>query len=73
MHWLIDVHFAEDKTRVWDMNVQKLLNTVRKIALNLSKDYKAKTGTKIPISGVLKRNLFDPNNFLEFLNVFSAN
>ena len=33
MHWLLDVHFTEDKTRVWDMNVQKILNTARKIAL----------------------------------------
>ena len=73
IHWLLDVHFAEDKTRVWDMSVQKLLNTMRKIALNLSKDYKAKTGCKSPISGVLKRNLFDSNNFLAFLDVLSAN
>jgi len=73
MHWLLDVHFAEDKTRVWDMNVQKLLNIMRKIALNLSKEYKAKTESKSPISGVLKRNLFDLNNFSEFLNVLSAN
>jgi len=73
MHWLLDVHFAEDKTRVWDMNVQKLLNTMRKIALNLSKDYKVKTESKIPISGVLKRNLFDLNNFAGFLDVLSVN
>ena len=73
MHWLLDVHFAEDKTRVWDMNVQKILNTMRKIALNLSKDYKAKTNSKHPISGVLKRNLFDLNNFANFLNVLSTN
>jgi len=35
MHWLLDVHFDEDKIRVWDMNVQNILNTIRKIALNL--------------------------------------
>ena len=69
MHWLLDVHFAEDKTRVWDMNVQKLLNIMRKIALNLSKEYKAKSKTKIPISKLLKRNLFDLNNFVDFLDV----
>jgi len=73
MHWLLDVHFAEDKTRVWDMNVQKLLNTMRKIALNLSKNYKAKTESGIPISGVLKRNLFDLNNFAAFLDALSTN
>ena len=73
MHWLLDVHFAEDRTRVWDMNVQKLLNIMRKIALNLSKEYKAKTESNIPISKILKRNLFDLENFMAFLNVLEAN
>jgi predicted transposase YbfD/YdcC len=73
MHWLLDVHFNEDKTMVWDMNVQKLLNLMRKIALNLVKDFKVKMDCKRPISGILKRNLFDLNNLNEFLNVFSPN
>ncbi len=30
MHWLLDVHFLEDKTKVWDMNVQQNLNIMRK-------------------------------------------
>lgn len=34
MHWLLDVHFAEDKTMVWDMNVQQNLNIMRKIRLS---------------------------------------
>jgi predicted transposase YbfD/YdcC len=71
MHWLLDVHFNEDKTRVWDMNVQKSLNILRKIALNLAKQYKQKLGLKVPISGVLRRNLFDPNHLVAFLSCFS--
>jgi len=71
MHWLLDVHFAEDKTRVWDMNVQKTLNIMRKIALNLAKDFKSKTESKVPISGILKRNLFDISNLSDFLDFFS--
>ena len=70
MHWLLDVHFAEDKTRVWDMNVQKSLNIIRKIALNFAREYKSKTSSKSPISGLLKRNLFDLNNFAIFLDLF---
>lgn len=70
MHWLLDVHFAEDKTRVWDMNLQKSLNIIRKIALNFARDYKSKTSSKSPISGILKRNLFDLNNFAIFLDFF---
>ena len=73
MNWLLDVHFGEDKTRVWDMNVQKLLNTMRKIALNLAKNYKQRLGLRIPISGVLKRNLFDPNHLIAFLSCFAEN
>jgi predicted transposase YbfD/YdcC len=73
MHWLLDVHFREDKTRVWDMNVQKLLNTLRKIAINLAKDYKIKTQSRQPMSGILKRNLFDIENLNEFLQVGEAN
>lgn len=66
MHWLLDVHFAEDKTRVWDMNVQKTLNIMRKIALNLARNFKAKSNVKFPISGILKRNLFDLLNLRAF-------
>lgn len=73
MHWLLDVHFAEDKTRVWDMNVQKLLNIMRKIALNLAKEYKFKTKCRQPMSGILKRNLFDLTNLSAFFDVVSVN
>jgi len=58
---------------VWDMNVQKTLNIMRKIALNLAKDYKAKTQSRQAISGILKRNLFDLSNFTAFLQSLSAN
>ena len=71
MHWLLDVHFDEDKTRVWDMDVQKSLNHLRKVALNLAKQYKQMLGLKIPISGVFRRNLFDPNHLIAFLSCFA--
>jgi len=71
MHWLLDVHFDEDKTRVWNMNVQKSLNTLRKVVLNLAKLYKQKLGLIIPVFGVLKRNLFDPNHLVAFLSCFA--
>ncbi len=72
MHWLLDVHFAEDKTMVRDMNVQQSLNIMRKIALNLAREYKLQRLPKSPISGILKRNLFDVNNLAEFLQFFFA-
>lgn len=72
MHWLLDVHFAEDKTMVWDMNVQQNLNIMRKIALNLAREYKSQRLPKSSISGILERNLFDINNLAEFLQFFFA-
>lgn len=72
MHWLLDVHFAEDKTKVWNMNVQQSLNTMRKIALNLAREYKSLRLPKSPISGILKRNLFDVNNLADFLHFLFA-
>ena len=73
MHWLLDVHFSEDKTRVWEMNVQKLLNTARKVALNLIRVFKAADNkTKIPLSAIMRSNLFDLKNFALFLHVLRS-
>jgi len=73
MHWLLDVHFAEDKTRVWDMNVQKILNTTRKIALNMVRLYKsAKHPDRVPLTSVFKENLFDTCKFTRFLDFFRS-
>lgn len=70
MHWLLDVHFQEDKTKVWDMNVQKNLNIIRKISLNLARLYKNLYSPRSAISSILKRNLFDVNNLVSFLYPF---
>lgn len=72
MHWLLDVHYQEDKTKVWDMNIQKTLNILRKIALNLAREYKNKYEPRKAISGILKRNLFDINNLSEFIRFIVA-
>jgi len=71
MHWLLDVHFAEDKTRVWDMNVQKLLNITRKITLNMIRIFKdANRPKRTPLTSVLKKNLFDLQLFACFIEFF---
>ena len=73
MHWLLDVHFAEDKTRVWDMNVQKILNTTRKIALNLVRIFRdANYNANTPLTSVFKENLFDTCKLAAFLDFFKA-
>lgn len=72
MHWMLDVHYQEDRTKVWDMNIQKTLNILRKIALNLAREYKNKCEPRKSISGILKRNLFDINNLSEFIRFIVA-
>lgn len=46
------------------------VSKTEKIALNLARDFKAKTNAKVPISGTLKRNLFDLINLKSFLHCF---
>jgi predicted transposase YbfD/YdcC len=71
MHWLLDVHYAEDKTRVWDMGVQKILNTARKIALNMIRMFKdANRPKRVPLTGIMRENLFDLAQFATFLDFF---
>jgi len=71
MHWLLDVHFTEDKTRIYDMNVQKILNIVRKIALNLVHIYKVSNhNPRTPLSSIMRANLYDMDVLAEFLEFF---
>ena len=71
MHWLLDVHYNEDKTRVWDMNVQKILNSARKIALNMIRIFKENNRSpRTPLSGVMRENLFDLVKLGDFLDYF---
>jgi len=72
MHWMLDVHWHEDKTRARDINVQKTLNIMRKIALNLAREYKAKVKPKSSISGILLDNLFDLRNLSALFDFFFA-
>jgi predicted transposase YbfD/YdcC len=67
MHWFLDVHFSEDFCRVEDRNVQQNLNIVRKIALNSIKDFKEKTGSKLPLSKIMLNCLIDCENMLPIL------
>jgi predicted transposase YbfD/YdcC len=72
MHWLLDAHFSEDKTRVWDMNLQKNLNIMRKTVLNLVKVFKTKKFPKSSLVGILRRNLFDFQVLSDFLAFFKS-
>lgn len=67
MHWLLDVHFDEDHCRVLKRNIQQNLNMLRKTALNLTKRYKERTGSKLPMSKIMFNCLLEQNNILAVL------
>ncbi len=59
MHWLLDVYFNEDKTRFRSTEIQKNFNLVRKIVLNLIKEYQASLPKHKPLSRIMKTNLLE--------------
>ena len=71
MHWLLDVHFDEDRTRAFNDNTQKNLNIIRKIALNLISDFKKLTDSKKTVSGVMRSCLFDVIFLDDFIHVLA--
>ena len=60
MHWLLDVHFEEDYCRVENKNVQQNLNMLRKLAINIIKQYKERSESKRAISKIMFDCLLDP-------------
>jgi len=67
MHCLLDVHFNEDRCTANDRNTQFTLNILRKIVLNLFKNYKAECGNKSPISNIMMDCLMDEKKLLQVL------
>ena len=60
MHWLLDVHFAEDFCRIVNKTIQQNLNMLRKFALSLIKRFKISSNSKRPISQIMFHCLLDP-------------
>lgn len=67
MHWLLDVHFGEDFCRVEDRGIQQNLNMLRKLAINVIKQYKERAGIKRAISKIMLDCLLDPYFILKIL------
>ena len=67
MHWLLDVHFDEDRCRVQSKNVQQNLNMLHKCALNIIRIYKRETQSKLPLNGIMFGALMNPQALLPLL------
>lgn len=67
MHWLLDVHFAEDYFRVANRTIQENMNLLRKFVLSVVKRYKERTASKRPLSQLMFNALLNPSHILYFL------
>lgn len=67
MHWLLDVHFDEDKCRITDKNVQISLNIFRKVAINYIKLYKDRNNLKEPLTHIMLKALMKPSMLKQIL------
>lgn len=64
MHWLLDVHYAEDSCRLQALSLQKNLNMLRKFALSVIKQYKSNTSSKKALSQIMFDCLLNCDNLL---------
>ena len=67
MHWLLDVHFDEDRCRVQSKNIQQNLNMLDKFALNIVRINKRETQSKLALNGIMLRSLMNPYHLLHLL------
>jgi predicted transposase YbfD/YdcC len=58
LHWLLDVHFDEDRSLSNKKTVLENLNVIRKMALNLARRFRDALAPKQSISGVMANALF---------------
>ena len=68
MHWLLDVHFDEDKCRIQSKNIQQNLNMLHKAALNIVRIYKRESQSKLALNGIMFRALMKPHDLLPLLD-----
>ena len=70
MHWILDVHFGEDRTLILGKNAQQTSNIARKAVINMVKAYQTTQDAKKPFSWYLRQNLFDVANLAAFIQSF---
>lgn len=59
MHWLLDVHYDEDFCRIQALFVQENMNMLRKLSMNILKQYKSSHALKYPLSHIMLDCLLD--------------
>lgn len=68
MHWLLDVTFSEDNTRFLCENANRSMNTLRKFALAVHKNFLAVNHMKSSIKAHMLSVLLNPHALLDLLH-----
>ena len=70
LHWVLDVNFSEDASKIRTKNGPRVFSAIRKIALNFIRKYQQKLQTKkkLSIKRIQKMTLLKPSTVLEILN-----
>ncbi len=69
LHWVLDVHFKEDQSRVRTGHADQNLAILRRLALNI---LRADSSSKTSLRGRRKKAGWDPNYLLELLQKFAS-
>ena len=67
MHWLLDVHYAEDYCRIENKTLQQNFNLLRKFCISLFKQYQARINSKRAMSKIMLDCLLNPSVLLTIL------
>jgi len=69
MHWWGDVILGEDASRFGSTAAQLTLNTLRKLALAVHKDFKLKTNSKKSLKSSMTRTLLDDTRLMDLITL----
>lgn len=68
IHWLLDVHYREDNSRIQSRNAKQNMNMLRKFALNIVRIHKAATSSKSALNGIMFQCLMNPSKLCSVLH-----
>lgn len=70
MHWFLDVVMSEDECRIVSKNGQRNMNTFKKLALAMHKNYTAKLPKKISMKRNMHKCLLDDKRLFDVIKSF---
>lgn len=72
MHWILGVAFSEDDCRFLSENAHKSMNSLRKFALAVHKNFLAAHHKKSSIKASMLSALLDSNSLLDLLHFYET-